>query len=278
MNPTQTQIKNFQKTIKSWYKTHKRDLPWRNTTEPYHILVSEIMLQQTQVSRVLVKYPEFLKAFPTIQTLASAKDSTLLKTWNGLGYWRRAKYLKETAKIITKTYNNEFPHDTKTLQTLPGIGHYTAGAVSCFAFNTRTAFMDTNIKRVYLHFFFPNKKEISDKELLQIAQQALPQKDCKNWHYALFDYGASVLKNTNINKQSKSYRKQNKFKGSFRSFRAKTLKHLLAEPNQKTSKAKLLDFIEDALRQEEADYSSQEILDSLIKDKLVKTKGNSLYL
>src|SRR3989338_3185363 len=115
-------IPEFQKHILSWYKTHRRSLPWRNTKDPYKILVSEVMLQQTQVTRVIPKYEEFLKAFPTLKILANVSDKALLKVWNGLGYWRRARFLKQVAQRILKACEGTFPHDPKTLETLPGIG------------------------------------------------------------------------------------------------------------------------------------------------------------
>src|SRR3989344_5791256 len=127
-------IPKFQQTILSWYKTNRRDLPWRRTHNPYRIMVSEIMLQQTQVSRVLPKYKEFLQTFPNPKALTASNDAELLKIWSGLGYWRRARFLKETCKKITADFNGKFPKDTQTLKTLPGIGPYTAGAISCFAF------------------------------------------------------------------------------------------------------------------------------------------------
>jgi A/G-specific adenine glycosylase len=271
-------IPKFQKTILDWYASNKRSMPWRQTHDPYRILVSEIMLQQTQVSRVIPKYKEFLQAFPTPQALAKAPESKLLKIWSGLGYWRRARFLKTCAQTVVKHYGGKFPQTPEELQTLPGIGPYTAGAVSCFAFNNPQAFIDTNIRRVYLHFFFADKTDISDKDILPIAQQAVWLDSPRDWHYALFDYGATELKDKSINKRSKHYAKQSAFTGSFRSFRARTIKHLLKTPKTKLAKAKLLDWLEDQVRQTEKDYGAQEILTSLIQDKLIKTNQTSYYL
>lgn len=271
-------IPAFQRLILTWYQEHKRDLPWRNTHNPYNILVSEIMLQQTQVSRVIPKYELFLKTFPTVQDLAKAPDATLLQVWSGLGYWRRAKFLKEAAKVITRDFRGVFPRDTATLKTLPGVGPYTAGAVACFAFNNVEAFIDTNIRRVYLHFFFPNTENVSDAEILTIATQAIPKNDPRNWHWALFDYGATVLKNTKTNRRSKHYAKQSAFVGSFRSYRAKTVKKLLAAPNQTLPSGILLDFLEDELRSDEKDWSAQEVLNALVKDNLIKKERSNYRL
>lgn len=263
-------IPKFQKIIFTWYKENKRDLPWRRTHNPYRIMVSEIMLQQTQVSRVLPKYKEFLQAFPNPKTLAESNDTQLLKIWSGLGYWRRARFLKEACKKITKDFNGKFPKDTQTLRTLPGIGPYTAGAISCFAFGNTEAFIDTNIRRVYLHFFFQDKADISDKEILPLAQQAIANQDPREWHWALFDYGALVLKDKKINRKSRHYNKQSTFTGSFRSYRAKLLRHLLAQPEQHMPVSIATDFLENLLRQDERDYSPKEIIESLKTDNLIK--------
>ena len=280
-------ISAFQKTILDWHKTNRRNMPWRETKDPYKILVSEVMLQQTQVARVIPKYQEFLKAFPTLHALAKAPDKKLLLVWQGLGYWERALALKETAKRIVKKYKGIFPKDTKVLETFPGIGPYTARAVACFAFGKKEAFMDTNIRRVYLHFFSPNRKNVPDKEILPIAQKAMDailypnSYDRRNhgispreWHYALFDYGATVLKDKKINKRSKHYTKQSRFTGSFRSFRTKVIRFLLDQPRQTATKHKL----EKLLKTSGSPYASEKIFASLEKDGLIKKKGASYSL
>lgn len=266
-------ISTFQQTILSWYKTNRRDLPWRRTHNPYRIMVSEIMLQQTQVSRVLPKYKEFLQAFPTPKALATSNDAQLLRIWSGLGYWRRARFLKETCKKIEKDFSGKFPKGTQTLKTLPGIGPYTAGAISCFAFGNGEPFIDTNIRRVYLHFFFKDKRDVSDSEILPLAQKAIGNQDPREWHWALFDYGALVLKDKKINRKSRHYNKQSKFDGSFRSYRAKLLRFLLEQKNQRLTTELATEFLEDALRKDERDYSPQEILESLQTDSLVRIEN-----
>ncbi len=241
-------------------------------------MVSEIMLQQTQVSRVIPKYKEFLSAFPTSKALANSKDSQLLSIWSGLGYWRRARFLKEACKAIEKDFSGKFPKDVLTLKTLPGIGPYTAGAISCFAFQNSEAFIDTNIRRVYLHFFFPGKRDISDTDIMPIAQKAIWQEDPRGWHFALFDYGAMELKDKKINRNSRHYAKQSTFTGSFRSYRAKLLRHLLAQPDQKIPVSFATDFLEDLLRQDERDYSPKEILESLKTDKLIRLEKDIIKI
>lgn len=271
-------IKRFQKTILEWHKHNRRDMPWRNTKDPYKILVSEIMLQQTQVSRVIPKYKEFLTAFPTVQALAKAPEKKLLKVWSGLGYWRRARFLKEAARAVMKNHNGTFPKTPQALQELPGIGPYTAGAVACFAFNNPDAFIDTNIRRVYLHFFFPKETNIHDDKILPLAQKAVWKKNPRQWHYALFDYGATELKDKSINKRSRHYVRQSAFEGSFRSFRTAVVKQLLSAPKNKIKKSELLDFLEDMLRQTEKDYSPQAVITSLLKDHLIKESTTHFLL
>ena len=249
-------------------------MPWRNTKDPYKILVSEVMLQQTQVARVLPKYREFLKEFPTVQSLAKTPDKKLLKVWRGLGYWRRALLLKKAAKEIIKNHRGKFPKNPEDLKKLPGIGPYTAGAVACFSFQNKHAFLDTNIRRVYLHFFFPKKNNVSDKEILEIAKKAVWKKNPREWHYALFDYGAVVLKDKKINKQSKHYAKQSKFAGSFRSFRTKVMRFLLDQPKQTATANK----IKRLLKKTNSPYMPEKILASLEKDGLIKKKRNSYSL
>jgi len=249
-------------------------MPWRNTKDPYKILVSEVMLQQTQVARVLPKYKEFLKEFPTLTSLAKTSDKKLLKVWQGLGYWKRALSLKKAAKEIIKNHRGKFPQKPGSLQKLPGIGPYTARAIACFSFQNKDAFLDTNIRRVYLYFFFPKKNNISDKEILKTAQKAVWRKNSRKWHYALFDYGALVLKDKKINRQSKHYTKQSKFKGSFRSFRTKVMRLLLDQPKQTATTSK----IQRLLKEANSPYMPKKILASLVKDGLVKKKRNSYSL
>ncbi|MBI4123035.1 MAG: A/G-specific adenine glycosylase [Parcubacteria group bacterium] len=276
-------IPEFQNHILSWYKRNRRDMPWRRTKNPYRILVSEVMLQQTQVSRVLVKYPEFLRAFPTLEALAKVPKRKLLQIWSGLGYWRRALYLQKACSVILRQYQGKFPRDPKLLERLPGVGHYTARALTCFSFGASDAFLDTNIRRTYIHFFFPKRKNVSDKQILRIAKKALYPIwydrtkhgiSPREWHYALFDYGALVLKDKKINRQSKHYTKQKKFEGSFRSFRTKIMRFLLEQPNQKATLRK----IETMLKKSGSPYSSKKILSSLQKDDLIKKRRRSYSL
>jgi A/G-specific adenine glycosylase len=153
-----TQIKAFQAQIWAFYGVSgRKNLPWRATKNPYNIVVSEIMLQQTQVSRVLEKYPEFLGAFPTVESLAKAPLSDVLRVWQGMGYNRRGLALKRMAEKVVTDFKGKIPRERHELESLPGIGVYTAGAVRAFAFNEPEVFIETNIRRIYIHHFFSNR-------------------------------------------------------------------------------------------------------------------------
>ncbi len=227
--------KAFISTIWTFYQASKRDLAWRKTQNPYFILVSEIMLQQTQVERVKTFYTRFIITFPTIQDLAEAPLTKVLLLWKGLGYNRRAVNLKKTAEIILLEFKGKFPRTYEELITLPGIGPGTAGAILNFAYSVPTAFIETNIRTVYLHFFFKKKHDIRDADILKLISKHLMSKmpfdSSRDWFYALYDYG-SMLKKTigNQNKRSIHYKKQSIFKGSNRELRSLMLQYLLTHP------------------------------------------------
>lgn len=221
-------IQEFKKTIWNYYKKHKRDLPWRKTTDPYKILISEVMLQQTQVSRILMKYPEFLEKFPTFESLANSSLTDLLRVWKGIGYNRRALYLRSTAQIIVKKYNGKLPDDQKILETLPGIGSATAASIIVYTFNKPVIFIETNIRRVFIYFFFQDKVGVHDKELVPFIEKSLNKKNPREWYWALMDYGTMLAKTIlNPNKRSKHYVVQSKFEGSNRQLRGKIIGYLL---------------------------------------------------
>lgn len=222
------EIKKFQELIWDFYKKNKRDLPWRNTTNPYYILVSEIMLQQTQADRVIPYYKKFIKRFPAFKSLAGAKFSEIYPLWQGLGYNRRALALKKLAEIVTKEYQGKLPVNPILLQTLPGIGPYTARAIIAFAHNRPVAFIETNIRRVFIHYFFEDQEQISDQDILKVAEEALDQERPREWHWALMDYGAYLKKITvNPNRRHKNYTIQSKFEGSLRQIRGAILRNLM---------------------------------------------------
>ena len=218
----------FRNIVYVHYKRYARSFPWRKTRDPYKILVSETMLQQTGVERVVQKYRAFLKRFPTIRALARVPLKEVLKEWQGLGYNRRAKLLRDAAKAIVAEYQGKFPKNEKILESLPGIGPYTARAVMAFAFNKPVVFIETNIRTVFLHHFFKNRTTISDSEILPYMVKMLDKKNPRKWYSALMDYGASLKKfGVRLNAKSAHYTKQSKFEGSIRQLRGRILKMAL---------------------------------------------------
>ncbi len=235
------QIPEFKKKIRSFYKENKREFAWRNTSDPYKIIVSEMMLQQTQTGRVTEKYAAFLRAFPTVSHLSKASTSEVLKAWQGLGYNRRALYLKRTAEIVCEKYNGTFPKLKSELIELPGIGTNTAGAVIAFAHNLPVTFIETNIRRVFIYEFFREKEIVDDQEIYPLIEASLNTKNPREWYYALMDYGAHLGRTVvNPNRKSKTYSKQAKFEGSLRQVRGMILKLLLKKPMTETSLSKLI--------------------------------------
>jgi A/G-specific adenine glycosylase len=217
----------FRKLVYRYYRLHGRSFPWRDTTNPYHILVSEIMLQQTPTTRVEKKYGEFIAEFPDFTSLARAPLADVIRMWKGLGYNRRALALQNTAQTIVTRYNNVLPDCPEELITLPGIGRYTAAAVVTFAYNRPTVFMDTNIRDVFIHLFFDHRENIFDREILPFVELTLDRNDPRQWYYALFDYGAMLKMKINENTRSVHYRKQKPFKGSNREVRGNIIGLLL---------------------------------------------------
>lgn len=207
----------------------RHDLPWRVDTSPYSVLVSELMLQQTQVSRVLPKYQIFMKQFKTIDALAATPLSRVLVAWQGLGYNRRAKMLHQTAKMIVRDYDGVFPVTYQELMELPGVGPYTAGAIMAFAYNDGVPIIETNIRTVYLYHFFKQKDTVTDKEIETLVVKTLDAIRPREWYWALMDYGAHLKRlHGSQNSRSKHYVKQSKFAGSDREIRGaivRTLAH-----------------------------------------------------
>ncbi len=218
----------FRKKILTHYRLHKRDFAWRRTTDPYAITVSEIMLQQTQVERVEPKFIAFLKLFPTWQALDRAPVSKVLKAWQGLGYNRRAMMLKKMAHAVVHEHGGKLPAAKEELEKLPGIGPYTSGAVLAFALNKPSAFLDTNIRRVYLHFFFPGSRQVSDERIRPVIERTMDRRNPRRFFNALMDYGTYLAEQgENANRRSKHYVKQAKFEGSRRKVRGEVLRLLV---------------------------------------------------
>lgn len=243
-----------------WKKSGRHNLPWRKTRDPYKILVSEIMLQQTQVDRVIPYYSRFLKRFPTVQALASASLVDVLKVWSGLGYNRRAKYLHDAAKLIVEKHGGEVPTVYSELVELPGVGDYTAKAMRVFSLNQPEVFIETNIRTAFMHHFseiWTLNVHISDEEIQKMAIVAAKGLDPREWHSALMDYGAHLKRSgVRTNHRSVHYAKQSKFEGSLRQVRGALLRaHACGEDIKR-------------LRNQYAEKFDQ-ALHSLVKDGLV---------
>lgn len=263
-------FKEFKKAVQGHAKKHGRVLPWRQTTDPYKILVSEVMLQQTQVDRVMPKYKDFLAKFPTVRALANASLGDVLKEWSGLGYNRRARMLWLCAQEVVKHHNGKFPRTKEGLVSLPGVGPYTAGAVLAFAFNTPEPVIETNIRTVYLFHFFPGKDKVSDKELLPLISRTLDKKKPREWYNALMDYGTWIKKTYgNHSARSKHHTKQSKFEGSERQVRGAILRALIEGPKTGAMLAK-------SLKKKPAEF--QKILQGLVAEGMVKKVANRYQL
>src|SRR6266508_2723039 len=187
-------LADIRQSLMRWFAESARDLPWRRTRDPYHIMVAEIMLQQTQVDRVVPKYLAFLELFPTVEALAAAPTAAVIRAWTGLGYNRRAVNMQRTARTVLEQHGGRFPRDVATLRQLPGIGPYSAGAIACFAFEQDIAFMDTNIRRVVLRLFVGPEHEdaMSAARLLALAQAAIPPNHGWTWNQAIMELGALI--------------------------------------------------------------------------------------
>ncbi len=262
----------LRKYVFEYWKEHGRhDLPWRNTTDPYKILVSEVMLQQTQVERVIPYYKKFLKQFLNVSTLAEAPLRDVLTLWQGLGYNRRAKMLHEAAKAVVAEHKGKFPTSALELEELPGIGPYTAGAVAAFAYNQDGIFIETNIRTVITHHFFADKENVTDSEVRLVLEKVHPVGQAREWYAALMDYGAHLKRSgVRINARAKGYAKQSAFSGSPREARGAIVRRLATGP---ATKQQLLHL----LTTERKEQLSEQ-LEKLLGEKLVEKVGARYFL
>ena len=270
---TKTRLKTtaFKKQIWDFYKDKKRAFPWRETTDPYKILVSEIMLQQTQADRVVAKYNSFLKKWPTVKKLAKATLREVLTEWSGLGYNRRGKNLWLLAKIVVSELAGSIPNTLNELEKLPGIGPYTARAVAAFAFNKPYACIETNIRAVYIYYFFSKTKhKIADDTLFPLIEQTLDKKNPREWYYALMDYGSHLKKlKLSTNDLHKSYTKQSTFKGSMREARGAILRNLIETQMTLRELQGKIKIPEEKLT---------EALNALLKEKTIQQKAKKFII
>lgn len=257
-----------------------RDLPWRNIDDPYAVLVSEVMLQQTQVVRVLKHWERFLGLFPTLDALAAADTAFVLEQWQGLGYNRRALALKRTAEQCSEHFGGVLPQTAEELIELPGIGQATAAGVMAFAFDKPSVYIETNVRTVFIHELFANAESVTDRELRPLVEATCSKDRPRAWYYALLDYGA-YLKQITVNPSRKSahYTKQSAFEGSRRQKRAELLRCVLGNPgiSREVLFEALCGFEKAAGRSDvdRADYES--IVDTLVAEGFFKAEGNTLF-
>ncbi|ABB23833.1 iron-sulfur cluster assembly protein HesB [Pelodictyon luteolum] len=260
--PCKEQVRLFQEHIFSFYQLHRRSFPWRSALSRYAVMVSEVMLQQTQAERVVPKYLEWMRRFPDPGTLAVAPLRDVLELWSGLGYNSRALRLQECARLVVAMYQGELPATPRELKALPGIGEYSCRSIPAFADNLNVAAVDTNIRRILIHEF--SLPEESPQRVLQaFADLVLPEGRSRDWHNALMDYGALQLtsKRTGIRARSR----QSKFEGSRRWYRGRVLQELLRE------EAVPLEVLESKYRECPGGISS--VVDDLLRDNMVEFVG-----
>ncbi|MBN2178673.1 MAG: A/G-specific adenine glycosylase [Deltaproteobacteria bacterium] len=268
---SQDEITEFRKTVYHHWEYYGRDLPWRKTDNPYNIIVSEIMLQQTQVARVITKYEEFITTFPDIESLARAPLQQVLTVWHGLGYNRRALSLRKMAEEIVTLHDGRIPNNVTLLKTLPGIGNATAHAVCAFAFNQPVIFIETNIRTVFIHHFFSTKGAVNDSDMLPLITQTLDSRNPRRWYNALMDYGASLKKGyPNPGRKSAHYKRQSPFKGSRRQVRGAVLSTLVESISiAKDELAAALPFDKELIHS---------VLSQLEREELIVVKNGVLFI
>lgn len=261
---TDEQINALQKTVLSYYKAYGRELPWRQTTDPYKIMVSEMMLQQTQVDRVIPYYTKWIARWPTVAALATAPSKAVMAAWNGLGYNRRARYAQQSAQKIHDDYGDDVLNAVKNYKELPGIGPYTAHAIQIFAANKDIATVDTNIRRIYIHFFgIP--ESTTDKQLRDLAERCVPKGKSRDWHNALMDYGAMNITARKTGIKPKTI--QTKFDGSDRQIRSNIVKMLIKKERPEKEIIKQIN---------EEHERVQSILTQMKKEQVIFKKNNNL--
>jgi A/G-specific adenine glycosylase len=263
--------RKFRSLVYAHYrKAGRHDLPWRKTTDPYKILVSEIMLQQTQVDRVIPYFSRFTTRFPTIRSLSKAPLGDVLRLWQGLGYNRRAKMLHECAKKVLLSHKGKMPDTYEDLLALPGIGPYTASAVMAFAYNKPLPLIETNVRAAFIHHFFPLRDTVHDSELLSLIEEVLDRKKPREWYSALMDYGSHLKRTTgNASRRSAHHVRQSKFEGSDRQVRGAILRSLAVQPRS------LAMLVRDT---KHAKVRVEVQLKALMKEKMVVQKKGAYWL
>ncbi len=258
-----------------------RALPWRNLDDPYAVLVSEVMLQQTQVSRVQKHWERFLALFPTIDALAAADTSDVLYQWQGLGYNRRALSLKRAAELCSAHYAGKLPDTIDELEALPGIGPATAAGVVAFAYNRPAIYLETNVRTVFLHLLFPDSERVADGDLRPLVAATCPERNPRAWYYALLDYGSHLKKTTpNPSRRSALYTRQSAFEGSRRQKRAELVRLVLDEPGIDEDELVLrLNAVERSAGRDTVDANTvHSIVDDLVAEGFFRREGTSFFV
>lgn len=278
MGVSPERLEEFSATVWERGRELYRDLPWRDTHDPYAILLFEVMLQQTQVSRVMGRWEQWLETFPTIADLASAPLPPVLELWQGMGYNRRALNLKRCAEEVVAMHDGVVPSDKKALLGLPGIGPSTSAGVRVFAFRQPDMYLETNVRAVFIHELFPGRESVADKELVSLVEATCPQDArVRAWYYALLDYGAYLKKTMpNPTRRSKHYTRQSKFEGSHRQKRAYLLRRVIDDALSTEDLARDLAQSERASgRQEPSVEEVRAILDELEREGFVMRRGDA---
>lgn len=269
------QIVQFQKLIYDFYALNKRNFIWREEITPYKVLVSEVMLQQTQTTRVIPKFENWLLHFPDFSSLAQASNHDVLSAWQGLGYNRRGLALGKIAQIVMAEHDGQLPNNPAILQTFPAIGPNTAGSICAFAFNNPIVFIETNIRTIYTDTFFKGQSEISDKQLLPLIAQTIDHNNAREWYYALMDYGVYLKQNLpRINAASKHYTRQSKFIGSKRQVRGAIIKILTQLKH--VEHEMLIELVDFELPENK--HNIDLIIQNLLDEKTVYKNGNIVSL
>lgn len=277
--PSKGRVEKFLVELLQWYAENRRDLPWRpprlaarkdGSIDPYRVLLSEVMLQQTQVARVEEKYHAFLCVYPNVRALARANQAGVLRQWQGLGYNRRALYLHKAARAVVEQHRGVIPRSEQELRALPGVGSYTAGALLAFAYNTPSVFVETNIRTVLFHTFLKEHEAVSDRALEEFLNRLLDAALSSGWstrefYYALMDYGAHLkASGVRVNKKSAHYKVQQPFKGSNREIRGAIVRVLTKAPHARTA---LLREVAKETNREKAEIALQ--IEALLREGVI---------
>jgi len=233
--PPADALESFRAAVWDFYRANGREMPWRGIDDAYGVLVSEVMLQQTQVVRVTARWVDWMTVFPTIDALAAAPLAVVLERWQGLGYNRRAVALKRCAEQVAERFGGVLPADPAVLATLPGIGPATAAAVVDYAYEVPAPFIETNVRAALIHCFFADAEDVHDRDLRPIVEAVWDRDDPRGWGYALTDYGAHLKRTLpNPSRRSRHHVRQSPFAGSRRQKRARLLRAVLARPGSDT--------------------------------------------